>query len=363
MTDENDKLPVEDSERTRIYLDHNLIDLLSKQQGNHLAETISNAGLVFYTDESLAEIYRADVQAKLKNKGSVASRFLGVLETLNARYLEQCYDSKYRPIQEMRLIDISVVEKYEEYELQQQESDHEERHIVDMMRKMHGGLPEESMSDIVSRQFSDILDLLDDSAVDLGESSVLENALKPLKPMVAELGQAVAHTLSENEDQMSASAVRDQFGQIGPKQLNNICGPEVVRKVFDELKSRSPTEDVVEMDSVMAILKDPQDPSRELLLSEKVRNIYSFLNTIGFYPDTKMNTDDGFTRAASDQGHAYYACTAHIFMSGDHALVRKCAAAFEYLGLQVGILHYDINSSDGSFKVVPYLPQNKYVPP
>ena len=341
---------MDELKRPAIYLDQNILDLLVKAKSDTLQKLICNHGHIIYSDETLAEIYRC---------GSYAPKFLDLLVKLKARYLQLITDDKGRQVGlSAQVIDVSIVEKYQEFEQRELNSNNDSQHISDMMFKMFGGLSDESFSDIAIRQFADLKETLLEIEIDSDSSTAEIEMAAMARSILDGASDDFAHALPDNDEQLQVTAMRESLG-IGPKELNNIVGPNVIEKIFAKAQETSPHE-VIDIASMMSIKEDPAEPGRELLPQEKVRNIYMFLNLIGFFPDTKMNKERGFRRASSDVEHACVAPFANILLSGDYAFVRKCAAAFEYLEIPTGIMHFDINTKAGTVRVENYAPENKF---
>ena len=268
-----------DTAHPLIYLDQNILDLLVKAKSDWLEKIICEKGDVFYSDETLAEIYRC---------GSYAPKFVEVLEKMNARHLQLITDEKGKQIgPQATLIDVPVIEKYQEFEQKEQTTNNDSQHLMDMMFKMFGGLNDESFSDIANRQFSDLKESMAEIETNQESSEIEVELAKLTSSMLEAIRENATRALPESDEQMQVAAMREMLG-LGPVELNNIKGPNVIEQIFEKAKEKSPDESVG-IEEMMSIKSDPTDPNRELLPQEKVRNIYirSHRKKSRFYHSTR----------------------------------------------------------------------------
>ncbi len=346
----------EEQQRPLIYLDHNILDLLIDVKNDWFVDFFLKLGDAFYSEETLSEIHRS---------GEGAKEFLEVLVKLNARYISVATNERGEVIDNnATLRDVDVYVTFEEFPGRVRSSDSPENRIQDMLFKMFGGLPDRSFGELASEQ----MDCIKDTSTDL----VTDPNLAQLVPreQLEELFSALdiyrtetADIFSEHEGKMDVSQLRDEIG-LGPKQLNNIKGPNVIMQIYDLAMERAKKlgyEENTTVDQFLSISEDSLNKDRELLPSDKVRRIYMFLNMIGFNPDSKMKKERRFIAANSDMEHACIAIFADILISRDYSFVRKCAAIYEYLELpRTNIMH--VEAGETGLKIDLYSSGDSYVP-
>ena len=77
--------------------------------------------------------------------------------------------------------------------------------------------------------------------------------------------------------------------------------------------------------------KNPIYPEQPYFKHQKVTGIYNMLNTLGYYPDSKVHKERRFIAAVSDNSHASIASFSNFLLSNDENFIKKVNAAYEYL--------------------------------
>jgi len=67
------------------------------------------------------------------------------------------------------------------------------------------------------------------------------------------------------------------------------------------------------------------------------------LNTLGYYPDSKVHKERRFIAAASDNSHASIASFCNFLLSNDENFIKKVNAAYEYLEIPTLAKHVVFN--------------------
>jgi hypothetical protein len=132
----------------------------------------------------------------------------------------------------------------------------------------------------------------------------------------------------------------EDFFRAGPKILNNIKGPDVVKKIWAMMSERIPDKTLT-IETFFGLTPDiyKYTDKRDLSLVEKVNALYHQLNFLGYHRDSKLNDLQKFNASFSDRSHAGCAIFCHYFMSMDEDLIMKTAAAYEYLGVFTKLIH------------------------
>jgi hypothetical protein len=131
---------------------------------------------------------------------------------------------------------------------------------------------------------------------------------------------------------------------IGPKELNNIEPPNVLMKIWDIFKTLPPYDKCAsDIEDFFGLKENLIFPGQPYYNHQKITGIYNMLNTLGYYPDSKVHKERRFVAAVSDTGHASIASFCQLLISNDESFIKKTRAAYEYLGVPTKALHVIIN--------------------
>ena len=134
----------------------------------------------------------------------------------------------------------------------------------------------------------------------------------------------------------------DQFKS--PKELNNLEPPQILNKIWHKFKSVHPFDKVCgDIDDFFRLKTNPIYPERPYFKHEKVHSVYNMLNSLGYYPDSKVHKERRFVAAMSDNSHASMASFCNVLLSRDENFVKKVTAAYEYLELPTIVIHVNVN--------------------
>ena len=315
-----------------VYLDQNVLDFFTKQGLGEFGQILIKDYQVVYSDETLKEIRRS--------KGFEES-FLNVLKDLKANYLKLIVEPPNFTITDNASIserDPFVV--YKEYCENSDDGADIEKAVQQWLFKFSGGRKGDSINDIHNEQISAFSELME-SVMDNSDEFPVETQ-RQLQSYTQEMISQYKATLERTENMMienieddkSWDGIKDFRSQvgIGPKQLNNIEPPNVLVKIWDKLKSL-PTYSQANMDidDLFQLKKNPIYPEQPYFKHQKVTGIYNMLNTLGYYPDSKVHKERRFIAAASDNSHASIASFCNFLLSNDEHFIKKVNAAYEYL--------------------------------
>lgn len=310
------------------YLDHNILDLMTKGDPHNVKELLQKYGLTpIYSDETLKEIQRS--------KG-YENRFLGLLEDIGAKYIEPTLDSRFKQTGQARIHSDSPKSRYEHFLSNQNECLSGDFGLSEMLMKFYGGKKNRSFEEIVGKGSIDLHRYLLKNIDGIDTLPLISDITKNLFTMTKELDKLADSPISAFEKETG----------LGPIVLNNIKPPNVVEKIWQMVSEKINQQDM-DIDIYFGVKPHSfdQDADRELTLQEKVNAIYHHLNFLGYYRDSKMKKERRFKASFSDMTHAGIASFCHLFLCRDENLVMKTAAAFEYLGVKTKILYYEANKS------------------
>jgi hypothetical protein len=133
---------------------------------------------------------------------------------------------------------------------------------------------------------------------------------------------------------------------VGPKQLNNLKPPKIIHQIWEILESTPPFKDKeVSVEQFFDISANPIYSDRSIYPYQKVNAIYSLLNTVGYWPDSKVQKERRFIASLSDNSHAAMASFCHLLLSRDAAFVKKVEAAYEYLEIGTVVKQVVVNNA------------------
>lgn len=321
-----------------VYLDHNILDQMTKGDPNSIAKIFESGELIaVYSDENLNEIKRSRGYEKL---------FLDVLINIKARYIVPNLDDKHRHIGSAQVYERDPVEVYNSYVNNVEEMPEYGYGLGGMLQKMYGGLEDQSFSEILEKSLKEIGEMpqitdvdIDELDIEDSEKELIKEQLKMLPEILNQTFSDLGSMLDENSAENSVKELENTTG-IGPKVLKNISGPNALNKIWDHVKEALNGADLT-FDKLFGLDQSEwsNEPDRELSIIEKVNAIYHQLNYIGYYRDSKMKKSRRFRASFSDMTHAGIATLCKLFICGDEDLVMKAAAAYEYLGLHTKIVY------------------------
>ena len=328
------------------YLDHNVLDLMTKGDPLQVRQLLRNANLTpVYSWVSLEEIHQS--------KGHEMD-FIGLLDEIGARFIEPLLDEKFRATGQARVHSISPRNQYENFLQHQSENPHGDFGFSDILLKFYGGKPDVPFAEVfetpLNNVFEHLMRLLDDIE---GLPDELKPHIELVKEMATSVPEALRHHMEPMITQLDemgspASAFNAKIG-IGPLTLNNINPPNVVQQVWKHVASKM-DEDSLDLERFFGLKPQAFNPDidQELILQEKVNAIYHQLNFLGYYRDSKMKKERRFHASFRDMTHAGIAAYCHVFICRDANLVMKTKAAYEFLGIKTIVIFYPSENQKNS---------------
>lgn len=323
-----------------VYLDQNVLDFFTKQGLGEFGQMLIKDYQVVYSDETLKEIRRSKGFEEI---------FLNVLKDLKANYLKLIFEPPSFTITDNATIserDPFVV--YKEYCENIDDGVDIEHAMQQWLFKFSGGRKGDSINDIHNEQipaFSELMESIMDNSDEFPEETqrqLQSYTQEMISQYNATLEKTESMMLENIEDDKNWDGIKDFRSQvgIGPKQLNNIEPPNVLVKIWDKLKTL-PTYSQANMDidDLFQLKKNPIYPEQPYFKHQKVTGIYNMLNTLGYYPDSKVHKERRFIAAASDNSHASIASFCNFLLSNDEHFIKKVNAAYEYLKIPTQAKH------------------------
>lgn len=327
------------------YLDHNVLDLMTKGDPHCVAHLLKHASLTpVYSNENLAEIRRSVGYEKT---------FLNILHQIGAQHLVPILDKDFKQTGTAEVRVLNPFDAFSSYIDNVDPLPEFGFGLSGMLQKFYGGREDKTFEEIFSGGANELGDLLASALEELVDSpGVTEEVYAALEEAVVKLPDELKEQYKSFAPQLDAEPAKhvksfEQATGLGPKVLKNVQGPDVVRKIWALVQERF-SEAEIDMEAFFGIKPFPfeADANHERTTPEKVNGIYHQLNFLGYYRDSDMNKQRRFTASFSDMTHAGLASFCHVLICRDNDLVMKTAAAYEYLGVGTRIVHFGLKQSD-----------------
>ncbi len=231
-----------------VYLDHNVLDLMRESKGTSfdLRELLKESGYTpIYSPETLEEIYRS--------KGG-EQEFLDVLESIKAKYIATNLDENFKCAGTASIHEVSPNAQYQRFLENKLENLEGDFGFSELSMKIYGGKKEHSFKEILDKNADDLqgylTDLLNDTE-GLPEEAIQE--IEKIRPYFSNLSETIKELQAPMVQELDALekspllGFQDETG-IGPLRLKNIKGPNILQKVWEEVK-QSPKLASVEFDT------------------------------------------------------------------------------------------------------------------
>lgn len=323
------------------YLDQNILDLFVKGIAIDLAEALTQSFQIVFSDETLKEIRRS---------GDYAENFLIVLRRLNAHHLKN-----YLEQPGFILTDRATITACDPFAAYDQYCENVGSYL-DIMKSMEqwlykfsGGRVGDGIDEIHAEQkaaFRDLMGHMQSGATELAND--IAGIEEVLRQCSVQMEQEFRDTLDETERLMKQNIVDDKTWSgikefrnavdIGPKELNNIEPPGVLQQIWERYRSIPPYADMeITIEAFFGVSKNPIYPDQPYFKHQKVTGIYNMLNTLGYFPDSKVHKERRFIASLSDTSHASMGSFCNYLYSRDEYFVKKVRAAYEFLEIPTSV--------------------------
>jgi hypothetical protein len=325
------------------YLDHNVLDQITKGDPDSVVDLLERWALIpVFSNENLAEICRSIGHEK---------SFLELLDRIKARYLVPVLDARLKHTGGAEIRQVSPFEAYNTYKDGAHPLPPLGFGLAGMLQKFYGGRQNQTFAEIFSQGADELRELLKTVENELQElpglqdhtRATLSGFHRDLPGMMREQYRSFAAQMDADPNAFVKQL--EQASGLGPKVLNNIRGPDVLRQIWKLVENRYPSA-AGDLETFFGIkpLSFDADAGRERTMLEKVNGIYHQLNFLGYYRDSQMSRQRRFVASFSDMTHAGLATFCHVLICRDEDFVMKAAAAYEYVNVRTRILYFGANT-------------------
>jgi hypothetical protein len=326
------------SGRPTLYLDQNILDLFVKNSVGSFGRELIDKFQIVYSDETLKEIRRSS---------GYESDFLHVLKDLDSYHLKIVVEQPgFIVTDKATITSRDVFEAFKEYCGNDNEYGNIENSMNQWLFKFSGGRSGDSISNIHEEQLDAFTQLIDGMLKNANELPVgMRAQIKEYSELMKEQYKSTLHDLEttmsrdipDTKEWNGIKSYRETVG-MGPKELNNIEPPKVIEKIWDAFKVKLPKNDRINsLEDFFQISINPIFRDRPYHLHQKVTGMYNMLNTLGYFPDSKVHREKRFIAAMSDNSHASMASFCNLLLSRDENFVKKVRAVYEYLEVQTEV--------------------------
>lgn len=307
-----------------LYLDHNILSLAVNWGPAKFISQIGKEYQVIYTDETLKEI---------KKSLGYESRFLEVLEALNARYFIAPPQGSELNQQKPIFLDWTPQNAYNQT-FTGVPIFREIEHTLELIpfRLMHSKFLDNNDLPLIMDSFAKKVTSTVARAITINPKnpSDVTKFAREMENLYAEaklFHERLMETLAAPPGIPDAVTKLRALIEARPVELNNIAPPNVISKIWKAISSRHESEfESVTLDEFF--LQSPNQTTQSSILGALLT-----LNICGYNSDRLDRTKEN-RASMSDISHACNASLANNFMTTDRRLSAKTKAVYEYLGLR-----------------------------
>lgn len=331
-----------------VYLDHNILDLFVKKGITPAWAEVTAINQVTYSETTLEEI---------KNSVGFENQFLAILDKLNAIYIQHYPESSAEQGGQVKLLDGSAFHHFKEH-VDASDYNYLTESMTQFQFKLAGGRKGENVSKVLNEQrnaaaklgdnFQNLVDgLQPEEFSEAAALGISRETLFSLSAMVGEglnlainqLEKTIVKNHPQTENWNSIEDFRNAL-KVGPSRLNNLKPPKIIEQIWELVKKPiSMSIEVHSVDEFLELVLNPSNPEKPLEMNKKAAVLYNFLNSLGYWADSKQNQENPFKATLKDNNHVMWACFTNALITADERLAKKASAVYEYLGIKTDVIY------------------------
>lgn len=324
-----------------LYLDQNILGLpLEALISSSRYEVIRDQVAIAYSDETLSEIHRSSGMAESFLSNLDKFKTLRLYPEMNNFSLTGRYIGRFENPRDRLHLMVSE-NLFASPELTG----------IKSLQKIYGGSIDLGQVDIVNAQFAALLKSVN---ADLNNISLDPEVRKLISNFIS--GQL---NLANSVARQNAFAIQEYFNSsvaddpvtdfrkhlnLNPSKLNSIVGDDVLERIWELVRKASPECEELGMQQFFCITGNCRLSGKPLTQPEKVRNIVSTLNLLGYYSDNNLDKDKKLFASVSDLGHAGWGSLCTAIATNDRRFQKRILAAHRYLNLNTVVYGVDLTS-------------------
>jgi len=324
-----DQMALEPRGPMLVYLDHSILNQIQKGRSKLVEVFATNNMQVVYSDANLDEISRSVGKEQ---------EFLSLLEALSAQYLRLVLDDQRRYTDHAVIENVVPTAAYDAYLINQRDSPIGDFGLSDLLQKLYGG--HATFGEIAQSGQQDFDRLLDTLAHELAshqippeiDTDVFLQALPDIKRAFSAMSAEMGRMFDADTPRNQVQAIDAELG-VGPKDLNNLEGPGILKQIWDRIIPKIP-EGAITFDEFFGLVHPRWvTDDRPITKLEQINSAYHQLNFLGYWRDENMNQERRLKGHLKDITHVGMASFCNVFLSGDERQVKKAQAVYEHLGI------------------------------
>ncbi len=335
------------------YLDHNILDLFTEpkcllQKDSDFFKYLKEDVQAVYSPITLEEIYRSVINGKNSKYGL---EFLDILRELNAHYINLTND-------ESGSITNTIFRSWDDplVHFNHYMDNHNLHKFVSPLKNnlfaIYGGIKDYKKFEVEQIENLNNLLVFMESALEYLEScqdkdDYIFSEIKKYKAEIPKLREqqdkyesyvqlSVQHLEESNKGQPANRNFRDSLS-INYDNLQKIEFPHVLNQIWEVLQNNNVQLKNLELDDFFQLKKEVNS-DKKYYIFEKVNQIYTMLNLIGYYQDESLHKEKRFIASFSDMSHASYACFCEYLFTRDKKFSIKARVAYEYLNVATQVV-------------------------
>lgn len=340
----------EHSGKPLAYLDQNILDLFSEYKEKPILSRDSDffrylkeEVQAVYSPITLEEIYRSVIKGK---SSKYCVEFLDILRELNAHYIALTTN-------EHGTLTNTIFRSWDDPLVHF--NNYIENNFLNKMINpstknlfaLYGGVKDFKTFEYEQIEaFDNLLLFLEKSLSDLKNSTYkddyllseiekfkvkIPNLMNQRDKYKSYIQRSVRHLEESNKEKSPHKSLRESLN-INHDNLQKIKLPNALNQIWKLLQENNPELENNELDDFFQ-LKNLIGSGQEYYIFQKVNQIYTILNLIGYYQDEGLHKEKRFIASFSDMSHASYGCFCEYLITRDEAFAQKTNVAYEYLNI------------------------------
>lgn len=314
-----------------VYLDHSAVNRLQKGLRPEFLEQLRRPLFqVVFSDENLSEIS--------KSLGH-ENEFLSFFAALYAQHLKFILNEQFLCTDRTSVSTIPPTSAYAEFIQNRSESSPLGYGMVGTLKKLWGGHSDKSYGQLLEQDRQELIEvframideLTTDGTVSRAEIESIRRQFPSAEQEISGLFDTLAHQFDSPDTPVSVKAIDAALATGGPKVLNNIQGPGVVRKIWDLISHQFPEGTMTCDEHFGAIRPRWLAADQPWTRLQQVNHAYHQLNFAGYMRDKDM--DERFDSHFNDLTHVGMASFCQLFVTADQRQALKAAATYEFLSI------------------------------
>lgn len=315
-------------ENSYVYVDHNVLDGLIKH-------TIEGFRTWLFESPIIPVVSNTNL-LEIKISRGYEDEFIALLDQINARFIEEITDDRFRSIDRCRVHETNGVGLKAHMNLVPEEDEGTPAGFGGMIHKLFGGQSATPFREIFKGGLDEIK--LENESESPAEGDSEHEAqfkiLSDLSFMAAQDAMEQLGELMDSEMKKPENVKFQQYQRSAPRVINNLNGENLIDSVihaawgeFDNIEYD--VEDLIKQMNQISIETYGSGDS----IGDKMRTLYVLLTMFGYQRDPKIKRDAGYRKDMRDMEHMIMSRYCRLFFTRDRRLLKKANPIYRHLNL------------------------------